>query len=157
MKPDLLQFGDSGEIPIQDWPGLRIVRVRSNAQSETPQWYATQNDRIGLSKGLFQISERVFASTYGKPVQFKMVSTKVSKVERPSAVAWNPSIYEMTIAAMQPGDNPGQLATVAHELRDISIQYEDATALSLPLHLASLMQEYVQLTSSEDDPENDEE
>lgn len=157
MKPDLLQFGDSGEIPIQDWPGLRIVRVRSNAQSETPQWYATQNDRIGLSKGLFQISERVFASTYGKPVQFKMVSTKVSKVERPSAVAWNPSIYEMTVAAMQPGDNPAQLATVAHELRDISIQYEDATALSLPLHLASLMQEYVQLTASEDDLESDEE
>ena len=151
IKADILDFGDGGEVPIGDLPRLRVVRVRSNDCSETPQWFATNDDRIGFSKGLFQMTERVFASTYGKPVQFSRVSIQTSKVERPSAQAWNPSMYELTVAAMQRGDDPAQLASVAHELRDVSIHYNDATAFPLPLHLARLMQEYVQLTSSEDD------
>ncbi len=62
----------------------------------------------------------------------------------------------MTVAAMQPGDDPTQLAGIAHELRDISLQYEAATAQPLPLHLASLMREYVQIISSEEDSDDDE-
>jgi len=148
---DSLRFGQEVPTPITEWPGLRVVRVRDSAGSETPEWYAVRDERFGFSKGLFRINERVFASTYGKPSQFKKSSVKVSIVTNPQMAVWNPALCELTVAALQPGDDPVEIADMVHSLRLASIQYDEATSLPLPLHLAKLMAEYAMLPTDEED------
>jgi hypothetical protein len=137
LNPDALSFGGEVLGPMTDWPGLRLVRVRSDMSHETPEWYAHNDTQQGFSNGLFRISDRVFASTYSKPAQFKKTAVTASILERPTMAAWNPVLYELTVAAMQPGDDPAELATYAHSLRLAAVQYDDATALPLPLHWRS--------------------
>jgi hypothetical protein len=56
---------------------------------------------------------------------------------------------ELTVAALQPGDDPWVWAAIAHELRMSAQHFTDATVLPLPLHLAKKMEEYVYLTGPE--------
>ena len=156
LCPDEPSFGEGREWSIGDWPGLRLVRVRDSERDETPQWYATDNDKYGHSKGLFRINYRVFAITYGNPYQFKRVSNKATKVEQPNMQAWNPRMYELVVAGAQTGDDITELAMSAHVSRDAHIQYDDATALPLVLHLGKLTEEYI-YTAYEEADEDDEE
>lgn len=148
---DRIAFGEEKPRSISDFEGLRVVRIRSSQQHETPEWYAVKGDDFGFSKGLFASSNRRFASTYGKAAQFKKIRITDSILDRPSAPAWNPGLYELIVAAIQDGDDPIDLAFTAHLLRDMSIQYDDATALPLPLHLAKLTEEYVLLLNYENE------
>jgi hypothetical protein len=153
LRTDRVTFGDQIEMPLEDLPGLRIVRVRGPESSETPQWYAQSGNEQGFAKGLFQMGDRVFASTYGNPPQMK-TSRRISKLTdwetatgnavgpNAGALSWNPRIYELTVAGLQPGDAPAPWAALAHVLRQAAFTYEDATALPLPLHLAKLTEEY---------------
>ncbi len=155
LQPDQLTFGDQVRVPLEEMPGLRVVRVRGPESSETPQWYAQdeEGEGHGFSKGLFQMGARVFASTYSNPLQMK-TSRRVSKITdwetpggnsaapNPKALAWNPRIYELTVAALQPGDEPAPWAALAHVLRQAGFGFEDARALPLPLHLAKQAAEY---------------
>lgn len=153
IKKDSVTFGNTGDFRLSEFNGLRIVRVRGPNNQETPQWYAQDGKEQGFSKGLFQIGERVFASTYGNPVQMK-TNRRVSKLTdwesangdiqapRAEALGWNPRIYELTIAGLQPGDIPEAWAALAHNLRQATFGYEDATGLPLPLHLAKQTEEY---------------
>ncbi|MBZ0280758.1 MAG: DUF3962 domain-containing protein [Anaerolineae bacterium] len=154
ISVDSLTFGEENPRPASDWPGLRVVRVRNSDQHETPEWYAEKGDDFGFSKGLFRMGNRVFASTYGKASQFKKVSKNMSILDFPSATSWNPGLYELTVAAIQPGDDVEKIVGFAHSLRNVSIQYDDATALPLPLHLAKLMEEYVLILTFELDDES---
>lgn len=52
-------------------------------------------------------------------------------------------MVEMTVAALQPDDDPRAWAGVAHQRRWANTQYDDGTTLPMPLHLASLAEEYV--------------
>lgn len=155
---DNIAFGKEPPEPIDDeWEGLRIVRVRSSQSHETPEWYGLKEDAQGFSKGLFKIGQRVFASTYQKPVQFKKISPRLSKASSwttrtgegrqpaPKSYAWNPAMYELTVACIQPGDDPVTWAALTHELRNTASHYNESTALPLPLHLAKLVEEYVLL------------
>jgi hypothetical protein len=45
--------------------------VRDSQGHETPEWYAPKGDEQGWTKGLFKMGDRVFASTYNKPKQFR--------------------------------------------------------------------------------------
>jgi len=151
---DKITFGDEKPRSIQDFKGLRIVRIRSSQNHETPEWYAVDEDdeKYGFSKGLFAAGNRRFASTYGKSAQFKNIAKSDSIFTRPQAPAWNPGMFEVIVAAMQSGDNSNDLAATVHRLRNLSLQYDDATAMPLPLHLASLIEEYILfLNYSEDD------
>lgn len=152
---DKIAFGDEKLRAIQDFEGLRIVRIRSSQNHETPEWYAVDEDndeKYGFSKGLFAAGNRRFASTYGKSAQFKKITKKDSIFTRPQAPAWNPGMFEVIVGAMQREDNSNDLAATVHRLRNLSVQYDDATAMPLPLHLASLIEEYVLfLDYSEDD------
>ena len=157
ISRDSIAFGyDDEPRPISRWPGLRIVRVRSKAPFETPEWYTlSENDEHGFTKGLFRMGERVFASTYGKPHQFATLSKNLSKVDvwgpnegdardpRPDAHAWNPGLFELTVACLQPNDTASTWAALTHELRSLALHYDEATALPLPLHLGQLMEQYV--------------
>jgi hypothetical protein len=154
---DELAFGDEALQHVAHWPGIRVVRVRDSAGYETPEWYADDGSVQGFACGLFRMGDRVFASTHGKPNQFKHLSTSLSKAEAwtsqrgkhfspaPDAHAWNPSLFELTVACLQPEDqgNAWPWAALTHELRQMAFHYDQATALPLPLHLAQLMEEYV--------------
>lgn len=151
---DALNFGQEKLRPITDLEGLRIVRIRSNHGQETPEWYAVDekdDEKFGFSKGLFSAGERRYASTYGKSAQFKNITKNDSIITRPNAPAWNPAMYELTVAAVQKDDNILDIAATVHLLRDMSVQYDDATRLPLPLHLASLTEEYMLLLNYDED------
>lgn len=167
ISRDSIAFGyDDAPRPISSWPGLRVVRVRSKAPFETPEWYAVNDaDEHGFAKGLFGMGERVFASTYGKPHQFATLSRNLSKADvwgpnsgdtrdpRPDAHAWNPGLFELTVACLQPNDTASPWAALTHELRNQALHYDEATALPLPLHLGQLMEEYVVDTDDSEEEE----
>ncbi|MCU0517478.1 MAG: DUF3962 domain-containing protein [Oscillatoria sp. Prado101] len=158
IQCDQLTFGQNPAnetpTPIEDWEGLRIVRVRDSSGHETPEYYAQDEDEVGFTKGLFRISDRVFASTAQKSAQQTGVSKNLSKFIRvgngkgellppaPNKQASNPQMIEITVAGLQEGDEPAHWAALVHELRHVAINYSDATQLPLPLDLAAEMKEY---------------
>jgi hypothetical protein len=121
---------------------------------ETPQWFAPTT-RPGFSAGLWEdpTNPHVFASTTGKASTAKNAAVAASKLApRTNMVgnqtidtgenAWNPQLLEITVAALQDGDDPAQWAAVAHQLR-YPADYRDPLALPMPLHLAQLCRQYV--------------
>lgn len=153
------QANSNTAIPISELSGLRIVRVRDAQSHETPECFADAEDRRSVASGIFQIGERVFGSLQPKPKQFTKYSHYFSKAgpwtspTNPNKYnkadlgksTWNPVLYELTVAALQPEDKDDPLPWVqlVHDLRQSTIHYSDATALPLPLHLAKLMEEYI--------------
>jgi hypothetical protein len=163
FTPDQLAFGNKPPEPITNWPGLRVVRVRDSNSHQTPEWYAQNEGEFGFSTGLFEMGERVFASTYNKPAQFRRLSPRLSKggdwiVPRtgkqyasfPEAYAWNPGLFELAVIAHQPGDVPWPWAAVTHALRQAAFHYDEATASPAPLHLAKQIKEYALVVSEGD-------
>ncbi len=163
FTPDQLAFANKSPEPITNWPGLRVVRVRDSNGHQTPEWYAQNEEEFGFSAGLFEMGERVFASTYNKPVQFRRLSPRLSKggdwiVPRtgkqyasfPETYAWNPGLFELAVIAHQPGDVPWPWAAVTHALRQATFHYDEATALPAPLHLAKQIKENALAVSEED-------
>ncbi|MGB9632562.1 MAG: pPIWI_RE module domain-containing protein [Chloroflexaceae bacterium] len=135
---DSIAFGEEQPQLISRWRGLRIIRVRDSDSHETPEWYARSGAETGFMKGVSRINDRVFASTYGKPAQFRQARHGGGLDE----LAWNPAIVELTVAALQHDDDPQAWAAYAHELRQALSHYDSATVLPLPLHLAKLVSEY---------------
>jgi hypothetical protein len=166
LTPDMLEFLLGARLPVTRLPGLRHVRIRTQDQGETPECYAVRpGDKLGFSDGLWLIpgSGRVFGSTARK-AQSSKLSARSSKLmpfstrwggedhpslPRPEEHAWNAQMAELTVAALQPGDDPWVWAAIAHELRMSAQHFTDATVLPLPLHLAKKMEEYVYLTGPE--------
>ena len=160
---DCVTFGIQKPSPIQQFKGLRIVRIRDNQSHETPEWYAEDEDEQGFSAGIFKMGERVFASTYNKPNQFKKLSVNLSKAATwttkkgktfepsPDTYFWNPGLVELTVACIQPGDEAFSWAALTHELRHLALQFDEPLKLPLPLHLAKQMEEYITLIDVEDE------
>ncbi len=160
LTRDAIGFVNEAPKPIESRRGLRIVRIRDG--DETPQWYAAENQVPGFSRGLFQMGERVYASTHGNPPQFT-TSPKASKFSSwttakphdpaPNIQAWNPGLFELTVVSLQPEDRetPYLWAALTHKLRDAAMHYGYATALPWPLHLAKQMEEYALLVEESDD------
>jgi hypothetical protein len=155
IEQDRVSFANQQSIPITEFPGVRIIRVRSEASNyETPEWYQTKDKETKLPRGLWRISERVFGSTYGKPAQAQKVSQYTSKTgtwtnskgnsfsPRPQVSVPNPAFYELTAACLQPDDDPVSWAALAHVLRNTSLHYGEAAARPNPLLLAERMEEY---------------
>jgi len=175
MIQDHLVFEKDSVKSITCWPDLRVVRIRDSQGNETPEWYAEAenpdedvlDEAPGFSQGLFAMGERVFASTYQPPKTASTQARSISKFEEwvnttgtkapnPAYYAWNPGLFELTVAALQPDDTPELWAAFVHKLRQATLQYDAATALPLPLHLARGVQEYVLLTDEwSDDDESD--
>lgn len=141
---------------------LRIVRLRTDIH-EIPEWYAqSEKGTYGFSQGIFSIGDNghVFASVQEKPPtatklskdQSKVLSrTKVDKKTKtlaeiypnPGTAAWNPNIEEITVACHNPTDAT-MCAIVTNELRhQFASHFRAPTILPHPLHLASLLDEYI--------------
>ena len=147
--------------PFSKYQHLHIVRVRTG-EHETPEWYA-QSEAIsyGFAKGIFLLGEsgHVFASIQEKPPTTQNLSKELSKgmsrakmdkegniknmAPNPTVAAWNPSIVEMTVSCAQ-SDEALMCAAIADELRhSMASHYNHPTVYPIPLHLASLIEEYV--------------
>jgi hypothetical protein len=153
---DGLAFGEKPAEPISQRPGIRVIRVRTSDQGETPECFGEDEDSVGFPEALWTMGAtgRVFASTAGKPVTAKRLSANLSKLGRwrsrsmdhepsPGATAFNPQLVEHTVAAIQAGDQAWALAALGHKLRYAASHYDGALTLALPLHLAKLIEEYV--------------
>lgn len=147
---------------LQHHKRLRIVRLRAG-DHEIPEWYA-QNDQAayGFAKGIFTMGDngQVFASVQEKPPTVRNLSKDSSKVlsqtklnkkthemqtynPRPDIMAWNPGICEIAVSCTDPGDAL-MCAVVANELRyHFASHFRSPTVYPIPLHLASLLDEYV--------------
>jgi pPIWI_RE module N-terminal domain/RNaseH domain of pPIWI_RE/MID domain of pPIWI_RE len=159
--PDLMGLGGIAKRAEIIGPGLRHVRVRDADSFETPQWFAPNEatGNHGLAEGLWVPPDagarpRVFGSTTAKPDTAKHAAVSASKlVPRPGPKidtgqnAWNPALLEIAVLACQKDDDPETWAALTHQLR-ITPDNRNALALPLPLHLASLVAEYVLHTKS---------
>lgn len=157
ITPDQIAFGREKPLDISRVDrNLRIVRVRDSQGHETPEWFAQKGDEQGWTKGLFKMGDRVFASTYNKPKQFRTpinvsrvsssTTTKGRELEAsPHRYFWNPGLVELTVACIQPNDEIFPWAALTHELRHLALHYDEALKLPLPLHLAKQIEDYVLL------------
>ncbi|MFJ8691796.1 pPIWI_RE module domain-containing protein [Streptomyces roseolilacinus] len=146
---------------------LRIVRVADGGRDETPQWWAEREEReaelAGQQRGGFGMGlwvsrgpggpGRVFYSTADKAsTQTKLTNDDAKltphvnpagrNAHRPTANAWNPELLELTLACLQPGDDPEAWAALVHQQRICKDDYRDVLGLPLVLHLARLADEY---------------
>ncbi len=157
---DSIQFDKNDPlIPAKELKNLRVVRVRQHDGSETPQvvMFSEKDTRkTSYASGLFQLSaqvERVYYSVAAKPMTQKNIRPMMSKADDPALQAWNPGLVELTVPLIQSGDDPAEWAALAHKLRDSAMHFSEALKLPLPLHLASLCEEYIAtFSSSEEDP-----
>jgi hypothetical protein len=145
-------------IDISRYRGLRHARLRTNVEHETPEYYGTAADGvgIGLPSGVWLLngSDRLFGSTARKPATSKL-SPRLSKLgsyvnssgtfdRKPNKYAWNPQLVEIAISALQPRDvRPQHFAALVHELRSIAIHHTEPFTLPLPCHLAQQTAEYL--------------
>lgn len=164
ISTETVAFGNGRSFDINRLRGLRILRIRDSQNHETPEWYAQKPDQEehGFAEGVFQMGDRVFASTGQKPLQFKKLSVNQSKFgpwtnkrgkvfeKSPDTFYWNPGLVELTVACLQPGDDPFPWVALTHELRHIALQYDEYLKLPLPLHLAKQIEEYVLLMENEE-------
>lgn len=168
LQQDALAFlpGETPQ-PIENWPGLRVLRIRRNADYETPEWYAGEFPDVGLARGVWALSgDRVFGSTADKPRTAARVSPKTSKMvpfttgraahdPEPQHAAFNPQIVEMTVAACQLGDTPAVWAALGHALRTTLVHHDDAVIEPSPLHLCRGMRQYVLPRLADEDDGNE--
>jgi hypothetical protein len=168
MTIDRLGFRER-VLPIQEFPGVRHVRVRLGADHETPECYGiTDEDAVGLSGGLWRIPgcARTFASTAQRPDSARSHSkpsgsriaawtTGSAPVVEDHRAAWNPGLVELTAAALQDGDDPVTWVALAHAMRRLSETYRDDLTLPVPLHLAYQIGEYAMPITEEADASDD--
>ncbi|WP_075738454.1 pPIWI_RE module domain-containing protein [Streptomyces acidiscabies] len=153
---------------------LRLLRVRSATNRETPQWWGV-NPKEGGPNGMPSHlwlpedsgSGRIFYSTTPKPVQFKSSAVEADKLApRPirmgkrkgeptidtGEVGWKPTLLEIAVLGCheEDGDDPQALALTAHLLRQPP-DYPEALTLPLPLHMAGLGQQYVLPTRGQEE------
>ncbi|MEW2163469.1 DUF3962 domain-containing protein [Streptomyces sp. NPDC007084] len=184
IEPDTIQLhGRRAQRIALQGPELRLVRVRDNADTETPQWWGRkeqntsdgeEGERFGLATGLWKPPgcdprNRVFSSTGEKAGPGTKVSVMASRWAFRSYTragktgstidtdrpAWNPGLLEITIAGCLPGDDPELWAALTHRLRQ-SPGRAPLLALPLPLHLARKAAEYVLPTTRDQSAEPDE-
>ena len=177
---DLIRTGHAPPAGLD--PDLRMIRIRDGDGRETPQWWGNAKPSAinGLPPGLWvhrdgtgQAVGRVFHSTTAKASTFRDSAVEADKLAprplrqgvnkgKPTVdthiPAWNPALVEIVVLACHPdqGDVPESLALAVHQLRQAP-DYLDALSMPLPMHLASLAQQYVLPTvaDSQSDGETD--
>jgi hypothetical protein len=128
--------------------GVRIIRIRSNA--EVPDYYTAQKAgaspdeaRYSSASGLF-LHDKVYWSIAAKPNDPRYnKSYNMSKIDNPARDYAEKDMMEFYPLQLQPSDTPLQWVQFVNALRLLPIQYDKATVLPLPLHLAKCLTEYL--------------
>jgi len=153
MAIDTIKFGQQPQ-DITRYPGLRHVRIRTTERDEVPDAWAVNTKEAGHAPGYWRDNDRIFFSTGDKPRSASNAVKSASKVVprwrkgelvNPStkSMVWNARALELTVAAIQPGDDPEDWAALVHNLRWAAPHYEYSTALPWPLAIAKQLAQYV--------------
>ena len=127
--------------------GVRIVRIRTN--QEVPDYYTSESSEsseeepvfVG-SSGIFKYQD-VYYSVLEHPFDAQYYqSYKLSRMDFPLYRFAEKDMVELFPLQMQQGDDPDQWIAYTNALRYLSVQYNQATILPLPLHLAKGLEEY---------------
>ncbi|GAB4539039.1 MAG: hypothetical protein Tsb0014_29080 [Pleurocapsa sp.] len=142
-------------IKLKEYPGLRIIGLRDRDRNETPKYFAEniKSHTIGYSKGLWQVTDRIFYSTdqTSHTQKFNRHLSKLitwvnnkNETQEPSPTTNTPmpNILEITVACCQEKDKPWALAALTHEMRYDCINYGGALSLPAIMHLIKQVEEY---------------
>jgi hypothetical protein len=168
MEPDTIQFGQK-PAPITRFPNVRHVRIRTTERDEVPDTYAVNQTTAGHAPGYWIASERTYFSTGEKPhtasKAIKSSSKVVSRWKKddlvkpsPKGRVWNARALELSVAAIQPNDEPEAWAALTHDLRWAAPHYKYATTLPWPLLVAKQLGQFimpVELLEEIDDAETE--
>ena len=143
---------ESGEPPlsIETLPGrLRLIRLRTSLQGETPEWYVPGSKPGRSAQGIWFDADvdtersRLFYSIAGKP---RTLQTKYKgKQQDPRENYRIPSIVEGMVLIEQEDDNPIIWPVATYQWRKMGFLTNDMTLLPLPLELAQKMDEYAEV------------
>ena len=131
---------------------VRFIRIRRNA--EVPDYFTEQSKAKKKTEGA---TTEKYVSANGI---FKYEDDYWSVAERPNDTSYTRSYFsskynmpdqkfaerdmmEIYPIQLQEGDNPDEWVYFANSLRMGAIQYNGATVMPLPLHLAAKLQEYI--------------
>lgn len=128
--------------------GVRIMRIRSN--QEVPDYYTplsskstSENQQRAATAGIFQYGQ-TFWSIIPRPNDIKYTRTlKETRIDHPKSSYAEKDMIEFYPIQQQPGDQIAEWLFYANALRELPLQYNQATSLPLPLHLAKGLEEYL--------------
>ncbi|MBD5532609.1 MAG: RNAseH domain-containing protein [Lachnospiraceae bacterium] len=123
--------------------GVRFIRIRRNG--EVPDYYTDLSKKEGYSasSGVFRYGQDYW-SVAGRPNDkvYKR-SYKNTKYNMPTQNFAERDMIEIYPIQLQKGDNPDEWVNYTDSLRLGAIQYDEATIMPIPIHLASKLQEYI--------------
>lgn len=125
--------------------GVRLVRIRRNR--EVPDYYTDdsqkhENAQMAAS-GLFRYQGDYWAIAAKPGDKSYTKSYTETKYSLPNQKFAERDMIEIYPIQLQKGDNPDEWAAFTNSLRKGAIQYNEATAVPIPLHLAAKLQEYL--------------
>lgn len=142
----LLNLGDQ-PVPLTDLGyHLRIIRLRTYDQQETPEWYTVgATPGKGYTQGVWQLpdQERIFYNIAGKP--HTAPKSGKGKQTKPGENYAIPSILEINPIGLQSGDIPAFWANIIDQWRRMGYTYPGMTVLPLPLQWASKLRKYAEV------------
>ena len=122
---------------------VRFIRIRRNG--EVPDYYTDLSKKGGHSatSGVFKY-ENDYWSVAGRPKDKAYgLSYKETTYSKPYQKFAERDMIEIYPIQLQKGDNPDEWVNYTNSLRVGSIQYDEATIMPIPIHLASKLQEYI--------------
>lgn len=127
--------------------GVRIARIRCN--TEVPDYFTSQrseeesSEKYSSATGVFQYG-KTFWSVAPKPNDPRFNKSFIeSRVTHPKQDYAEKDMIEIYPLQLQNGDDPTDWVRYVNALRQLPIQYGQATVLPLPLHLAKNLSEYL--------------
>ncbi|GAB4192881.1 MAG: hypothetical protein OHK0022_07340 [Roseiflexaceae bacterium] len=149
IVPDMIKLlrGDEDAIPVDMLRGrLRLIRLRTSTQRETPEWYEPDvPPGSGYRQGIWPLNDRLFYNISNKSATMK-TNPKSKQDELDKRVAL-PSILEVFVAALPPEESPDRWARAVDQWRRFGhgIGTSDMLLFPLPLHYASLADGYAEV------------
>ena len=124
---------------------VRFVRIRRNG--EVPDYFTelSKSEGYRASSGVFKY-ESDYWSVAGRPNDKAYKSSyKETTYSKPRQKFAERDMIEIYPIQLQKGDNPDEWVHYTNSLRVGAIQYDEATIMPLPIHLATKLQEYILL------------
>ena len=124
---------------------VRFIRIRCNG--EVPDYFTEKSKTEGYSasSGVFKY-ESDYWSVAGRPNDKAYKSSyKETTYSKPRQKFAERDMIEIYPIQLQKGDNPDEWVHYTNSLRVGAIQYDEATIMPLPIHLATKLQEYILL------------
>lgn len=144
-RPEELDIGakDSRYLLNLNDSGVRLIRIRRNG--EVPDYYTELSKKEGYSaaSGVFRYGKDYWAIA-GRPKDKSYErSYKRTTYDMPKQKFSERDMIEIYPIQLQKEDNPDEWVIYTNSLRTGAIQYDEATSLPIPLHMAAKLQEYL--------------